>query len=256
MKKLLVFLYGALALVSTAGAQLQTSVEEPKALLNEINLRICVSGEELASAEYMRVIVKTAVDEGGRDLINHRLGVMPFRRVSESDKLQVKLQNFGGKAIQEISGEVEVFVSAYDPDSVVPIDMKQQIGKPVAPPILSAAGMTLIIYNRVLIDAIKAKTVDDPAAFKDFSRGNVGRENTIALRIQDPNMRFIGAGFTDANGAPIGRHAALMNVASANKMTMYDLYAEASRMVLFISTPKSLLKVPFSYKDVIVTQGR
>ena len=241
-------------MVCTAVGQLQASLEAPKTRLNEINLRICVSGEELAGAEYMRAIVKTAVDEAGRDLINHRVPRCEFRRVSESDKINVKLQNFGGQTIKEISGEVEVFVSKNDPDSVVPVDIKQEIGKPVASPILSAAGITLVIYNRELIDAIKSKTVDDPGALKDFSRGNVGRENTIALRIKDPNMRFVGAGFRDANGTGVGRHAALYNVASVDKMTMYDLYTEPVRMLFFLSTPKSLLKVPFSYRDVSVIQ--
>jgi len=76
------------------------------------------------------------------------------------------------------------------------------------------------------------------------------------LRIQDPNMRFVGAGFRDANGTGVGRHAALKNVASANKMTMYDLYTKPVRMLFFLSTPKSLIKIPFSYRDVTVTQAR
>lgn len=255
MKKLIVGLFGAVIMVCTAVGQIQASLEAPKARLNEINLRICVSGEELAGAEYMRAIVKTAVDEAGHDLINPRLRNGGFNRVSDSDKINVKLQNLGGKVIREFSGEVEVFISKNDPDSVVSIDnIEQEIGKPIASPILSAAGITLIIYNRELIDSIKSKTVDDPAALKDFSKGNVGRENTIALRIQDPNMRFVGAGFRDANDTGVGRHAALKNVASANKMTMYDLYTKPVRMLFFLSTPKSLIKVPFCYHDVTVTQ--
>jgi len=76
-------------------------------------------------------------------------------------------------------------------------------------------------------------------------------ENSFAMQVNDPQSKVIKVEFLDASGKVIDTNGSMR----MNDMRSYD-FAEplprGARLRVYVATTKSLVKVPFAIKDIIL----
>jgi len=157
IQKLALSLISTIAIVASADAQVQTQLGDVKdsrttgQFFGGLEVKIKLLGDSVADAESIRTVINTAVDDTGRDLVDHEKEQNKFvTRDGQSRQiweLNLNLKNPMRKAttIKELTGEADLFVPKNDPDSIVKVDdFQKQGGQPIASPALSAAGIAVI----------------------------------------------------------------------------------------------------------------
>jgi hypothetical protein len=271
----------ALALVTSANAQVHAQLGDVKdtrttgQFFGGLEVEIKLLGDAIAEAESIRTVVKTAVDDTGRDLVDREKEKNEFEkqngRGSQSSALRLNLKNPARKAntIKELTGEADLFVPKNDPDSIVKVDDFQKLGgKPVASPALSAAGIELVAFTKEQAEAEKAKKAEEA---KKSAKANLGEAlsgafgqmfgmgggpNDITVQLKDPNGKLVGVEFQDANGKKIESNGwSSMGDRKDKETKTYNFQQklpDTTRLVVYISTPKSMEIVPFTLKDVFL----
>jgi hypothetical protein len=264
----------------SAEAQVQTQLGDVKdsrttgQFFAGLEVEIKLLGDPLADALFMKTAVKTAVDDTGRDLVDYEKEKNEFEKLNTSGgqntKVTLKLKNPARKAgaIKELSGEVELFVPKNDPDSVMKLEGFQKLGgKPIVSPALSTAGIEITTFTKEQSDAIKAKKAEDA---KKASKANLGEAiseafgemfgmgggpNDITVQMKDPNQKLVGMEFQDANGRKINSNGSSGWSNKDKQMKTYHFDSklpETTRLVIYLSTPKSVVKVPFALTNVFL----
>jgi hypothetical protein len=271
----------ALALAVSAQAQLQTQLGDVKdtrttgKFFAGLEVEIKLLGDALADAQSMRLVVKTAVDDTGRDLVDHEKEdrnnfEKANNRGRQGTALSLNLKNPARKAttIKELSGNVEVYAPKNDPAAVVKVEGFQKLGgTPIVSPALTAAGVEITTYTKEQSDAIKAKKAGDA---KKGTQANVGETiseafggmfgmgggpNDITVQSKDPNEKIVDMEFQDASGKKVkgnGWSATNSNGTKTKTFNFPSKLPDSTALVIYLSTPKSMVEVPFALKDVFL----
>jgi hypothetical protein len=271
MKKLIPFLCLAFVLAAAAQAQIPPQAQTPQVQTQlgditdsrttgqffaglEVNIKLL--GDVVADAVSLQRTVKTAMDDTGRDLIDHEKEKNKFEKLHRNSgqgaELKLKLKNPSRKAatIKELTGEAELFVPKNDPDAIVKVpDFQKSGGKKIELPSLAAAGIELTIYTKEQQAAEKAKDGGDFGSM--FNMG--GGPNDINVQIKDPSQKLVDIEFQDASGEKIKTNgwSAMGEPKQMSKTFIFSSkLPDNAVLVIYLSTPKSMITVPFTLTNV------
>ena len=261
-----------LALGLSAEAQVQTQLGDVQdsrttgQFFGGLKVQIKLFGDIVGDVKSMRANVNTAVDDTGRDLVNHEKQDVEFKCYNINggqNYWELNLKNPARKAgtIKEISGEFELFTPKNDPDCVVKVnDFKKAGGKPIESPVLATARIEVTTYTQAQRDAWKASKKEGnigdalSEAFGSMFGGKSG-PNDITVQIKDPAKKIIQIEFQDADGKKIRENGWSGRTIEETLLRTYHFNSElpeTSRLVMQVITPKSVIKAPFALKDIFL----
>lgn len=243
-------------------------------------IELSVAGESLKGAKSMRVLLDTAVDETGRNIIREQR--TDFENIDEDQtetKVTIKMKNPSRSAmtLKEIAGSVELFVPARDPAATVTVtSLAKSIGVPVRAPALKASGIEITIWNKQQYEARKkAEEEKMKKSRAERSEAGVGEalteamtgifggllggldqmdENNIAFQVKDPQLKLVRIEIQDGKGEVIGSGG--MTIGDSKQQTrIYDLQEKLppdARVKIYVLTAKSMVKTPFRLEKVLL----
>ena len=242
---------------------------------SEIKLKLV--GDGLADIRGVRrVQITKAVDDTGRNLVTDEkissAGPFDFERigkVSSQIEKTIKLGNPARKAsvIKEIIGSIELYAPQKDPNAtVIAKNFTGQIGKPLVLPELRQKNIEITVLNKVQYDKMKkendersAKTTASPEiadalvnVFKQLFSGfmRVG-ENDLAFVVNDPNSALVDIEINDEHGVAYKR-GGRMSSERIHVLSFDRKIDDKAQLVIFLATPKSIIKVPLSLHDILL----
>ena len=268
-------------IVASAEAQVQTQLGDVKdsrttgQFFGGLEIKIKLLGDSAADAESIRTVINTAVDDTGRDLVDHEKQKNEFvKRNGQSQQsweLSVNLKNPARKAtaIKELTGEADLLVPKNDPDSIVKVvDFQKLGGRPIASPALSAAGIEIVAYTKEQVDAEKAKQAEEA---KKNPKANIGEAiagafgelfnigggpNSITVQLKDPKGIVADVEFQDESGKKIqGNGWSSSGDRKTKESKTYNFQTklpDTTRLVIYLATPKSVVTVPLTLQDVFL----
>ena len=242
---------------------------------SEIKLKLV--GDGLADIRGVRrVQITKAVDDTGRNLVTDdkisSAGPFDFERigkVSSQIEKTIKLGNPARKAsvIKEIIGSIELYAPQKDPNAtVIAKNFTGQIGKPLVLPELRQKNIEITVLNKGQYEKMKkendersAKTTASPEiadalvnVFKQLFSGfmRVG-ENDLAFVINDPNSALVDIEINDEHGVAYKR-GGRMSSERIHVLSFDRKIDDKAQLVIFLATPKSIVKVPLLLHDVLL----
>ena len=242
---------------------------------SEIKLKLV--GDGLADIRGVRrVQITKAVDDTGRNLVTDEkissAGPFEFERigkVSSQIEKTIKLGNPARKAsvIKEIIGSIELYTPQKDPNAAVIVkNFTAQIGKPLALPELRQKNIEITVLNKVQYEKMKKETDERSVkkaaspeiadalvnVFKQLFSGfmRVG-ENDLAFIINDPNSALVDIEINDEHGAAYKR-GGRMSSERIHVLSFDRKIDDKAQLVIFLATPKSIIKVPLSLHDILL----
>jgi len=268
-------------IVASADAQVQTQLGDVKdsrttgQFFGGLEVKIKLLGDSVADAESIRTVINTAVDDTGRDLIDHEKQKNEFVKKNgqsqQSWELSVNLKNPTRKAtaIKELTGKADLLVPKNDPDSIVKVDDFQKLGgQPIASPALSAAGIEIVAYTKEQADAEKAKQAEEA---KKNPKANIGEAiagvfgemfnmgggpNSITVQLKDPKEMVADVEFQDESGHKIKGNgwssSGDIKTKASKTYNFQSKLPDSTRLVIYLATPKSVVTVPLTLKDVFL----
>ena len=280
MRLPLCFLF-VLLIAGSANAQVQTQLGDVKdsrttgQFFGGLEVKIKLLGDPVSDAESIRTVITKAVDDTGRDLIDHEKQKNEFEKKNgqrqQTWELSVDLKNPTRKAtaIKELTGTADLYVPKNDPDSIVKVEEFQKTGgQPIVSPALSAAGVEVVAYTKEQADAEKAKQAEEA---KKNSKANIGEAiagafgeifnmgggpNGITVQLTDPKEIVAGVEFQDASGTKIpGNGWSSSGNRKTKQIKTYNFQTklpDTARLVIYLATPKSIVSAPFALKDVFL----
>jgi hypothetical protein len=184
------------------------------------------------------------------------------------NSVTLKLKNPARKAatVKEIAGTLELFVPKLDPDSTVAIEeFQKKTGARFEAPALEKSKVKVIAWNKAQFaalqekkkaaDAKKPKGISEAlgSAFSGiFGIGNMN-DNDFALQVEDPDSKVVEIEFQDAAGKRLETNGRSSSGGNELKTMFYNLrnkLPENAKLVIYLATPKALVKVPVALKDV------
>lgn len=223
-----------------------------------------------------RVIVSSAADDTGRDLVDHEAGepmLETNQRMNMDDKsapaqVSVTLKNPDRKAgsVKEVRGEIELFIPARDPNSLADLaKFVPQSGKPLAHKALKANGVEITILTPAQIDAERKRRLDakkkeyadysyDEETLKNvldsFSESNLAlEENDLVARIKDPNRHIQDIAYLDASGQP--QHVSVRDDEGLTRLSTWVGKPQPDwKLRVTMRTAKNTSRHAFVLKDV------
>jgi hypothetical protein len=229
-------------------------------------------GDDVADAKRLRVQPLSAVDDTGRDLIDpEKLNNIDYEEVEKgsgsSHRVSLEFKNPARKAttIKELKGRIELFVPKNDPSAIAIFDnLKNAYGRPLDSEVLKQNGIEFIAVDKAAYSADQKKQTDQAAAkakaegasdeqikmmtelAADFDSVD---ENSLVLRVKDPNHKLIGFELRRANGEKI--HLSSTMTTQDHKTVSFDDPVPADgRLVLYVGTAKAVVAKDFSFNDV------
>jgi hypothetical protein len=227
-----------------------------------------------------RVLLSSAVDDSGRSLLdpeakepelelNHRGSLHQSGDTPLPAAISVNLKNPDRSAtkVKEVLGEIELYMPGKDPNSVAEIaKFMTFMGKPLAHQALKANGVELALVSAAEIEAEKKKRAD--AKRKEYAdMGYSGEdlesmissiidsllggadENSVFVRIEDPNQRIQNISYIDAAGE--SQH---VSVRDSEGIMWLDTWAGRPandwKLSINMKTPKNIVRYAFALKDV------
>ena len=165
-------------------------------------------------AKGCRIVISKAVDDTGVDLALPESSAAEFRAARVNEMFTLKLKSPDRKAghIQELSGNVEVFVPSNDSAATVTIDWSQkQVAIPIRSEALKSAAVELTAwtadqYNAYLknkeAEDLKDSEAKERAAIKTLQE----REAQLPVAVQEKGIANIKAAFaTGREAQALGR---------------------------------------------------
>lgn len=248
----------------------------------EIELKL--TGDDLADAKAARLLLKTAVDDTGRDLMPEKRDDPDFQKAfgSSLPDLKAALKNpaRAAGAVKEISGEVQLFIPGRDPASTVVVDkLATRWDKAVASPALKTqkievrvvsakahraeaqkgqAEMEKEMEKRKAEMEKEAKAAgEDPEAIEalmELAQGFLGMmgevgDNDLILRIKDAENRLLEVEVTDKSGQPISSQGT-MTSGELRIMNFPEKLPPDAKLKFLLKTKKAIVATPFSLKEV------
>lgn len=205
-----------------------------------LEVKLILSGPELASAKGMRVRLASATDDTGKNLIDkEKLGFFgnDFRPLEEpfgpepakkgDFEAEVKLANppRAAKSL-DLTGTIELLSPDADPASVISADVTATAGKPIDNPALKAAGAEI--------------TLEKPKG-DDFS-----------YKLKDPGNKVAVIEFCTADGKPLKTNGtSSMGFGSTKSCSVTIPNApDKATVKIHLLTDKSVIKVPLKLTGV------
>lgn len=240
-----------------------------------LEIELNVMSDSLADARAMRFSVSSAKDDQGTDLIKKDDDGFDSNEFEELDsfnldngraQLKVELKNPLRKAlyVKELTGTLELFVPKNDENATVFIKkFSEQTGSPLKSQKLANVKTEVTILTKEEYEKANAEKEAEPSenmgdalgeAFSEaFSSmfnmiGSVG-ENSVILRVSDPEEAILSTEFYDAAGEQIDSYGRT----TMGDTSVYDfeqpLPADAE-VRLYLRTEKSIVKLPLQMKDI------
>jgi len=176
----------------------------------------------------------------------------------------------GSKAIESVSGVLELVIPDLDPGSTVVIEnIPAKYGSSIGSEALAKAGVTLTVFDKKsAYAAAGAKTRGGP---QDYDSGTMfgtffplppgfprpGMEGgDIAVAIDDPDEHLVGLEVQAVDGSPLrynhnGQyHSSSLAGSPGRRFDTYHLATDLpsdARLVCWLITSKSLLRIPFHF---------
>lgn len=247
-----------------------------------LKVTLDVSGyDDVDQVKSVECSLTAATDDTGKNLIKAEKGFFDrteFRPNENSGSLeiQVKLKNPARKAaFIKLEGTLDIFVPADDPEATIKIsNAKKTAGTPVKSEVLKAANASVVLRlpkkpneeasgtdteaNEANVD-VKDEPLEatlgegvEQAFSGMFSIG--GGPNSITLEIVDPEEKIKGIEFFSSKGKKIKPNgASSTGDETAKLIKTFDFEAplpETAEMRIYVVTPKSERKIPFSLSNV------
>jgi hypothetical protein len=235
------------------------------------DIELSVTGASLTGAKAMRVLLSTAIDETGRNIIKE--SQTSFEEINEDEteaSVRVKMKNPSRSAmtIKEVTGNIEIFVPAKDPAATLTVtSLSKSIGISINSPVLKASGIEITIWNKEQYEA--RKKVEEEKLKKSKSEEGIGGalmgifgglmdsfssmdENSIAFQIKDPESKIVRIEILDAKGESLGSGG--MTIGDSKQQTrIIDLQEKLppdAQVKIHILTAKSMIKAPFKLEKI------
>jgi hypothetical protein len=245
-----------------------------------LEIQLKVLGDVLADARAIRLLLSTAVDETGRNIVNEKETETEFKEMSEYERnaasVDLKLKTPARQAmhIREITGSFEIFVPGKDPASTVTItDLQKATGTPISAPALKAAGIEITMWNKQQFEARRKAEEEKLKKARQAEGANLGEafgealgklfgglfggldslsENSVAFQIKDPQSRLVAIEFQDDKGAAISG-SRMSSGGHADQTRIHDFEEKlpaTARIKLYVLTPRSVVKAPFKLNNI------
>jgi hypothetical protein len=205
-----------------------------------LEVKLILSGPELAAAKGMRVRVATATDNTGKNLIDkEKLGFFSdnFRPLEEpfgpgparkgDFETEVKLANPPRAATTfDLTGSIELLTPDADPASVISADVSTAAGKPLDNPALKAAGAAI--------------TLEKP------------KGDEFSYKIKDPGDKVAVVEFCNADGKPLKTNGTSSMGFGGTKSCSVSIPNAPDKVTVRIHllTDKSVTKVPLKLSGI------
>jgi len=232
-----------------------------------------------ADVAAVRTVVKSAVDDTGRNLVpddSGKSGLQPTQQgrpgraaeKPEPTKVTLELKNPARKAnvVTSVTGEIELYMPGKDPSSIATLPkFAAQAGKPLADPALKANGVEITLFGKEQLEAEKkrqleklkqdakkkgtaADTLEEMVA--DFSSEFLKpEEGEVVLKVQGPEGRIHEIVYVNAAGE---EKRAMMS--EKRGFTVLSTWGEKPgpdwSLRVRMKTPKSLARYSYALKDV------
>jgi hypothetical protein len=237
---------------------------------NALEVELKLAGEGLEDAKGARALVRTAVDDTGRNLIRENEESHDFEKSGQQGMppLKVSLKNPARKAVavRELSGQVEVFLPSRDAGAVTRVDkFLSRMDRPIVSPGLKAAQAGVTVISRKTYEAEKKKNEERrkaeaesagiagamAQAFSGLFEGMMGDigENDVLLRVEDKGKKVFSAEILDAKGSRIDNQGS-MTVGDFWILKYPEKLQDDASLVIYVMTPKALVSAPFSLKGI------
>lgn len=243
-------------------AQLTLTLELPK-----------VPSPDVAAS---RVLVSTAVDDTGRNLIDaergeaeletNRSGMMSPKEVSPAT-VSVTLKNPDRKAVavKQIAGEIELYMPSKDPNSIAEIPkFLSQAGKTLSHKALKANGVEIAPLSATQI-AAERKRLSDAKRKEATEAGMTGEDlenyvktfegmqlnlepSDVLVRIKDPNKRIQDMSYVDAAGEV--KHLSRREDEGLYIFSTWEKVQPDWKLRVSMKTPKNIARYAFALANV------
>jgi hypothetical protein len=245
-----------------------------------LEVQLKVLGDVLADAKAIRLLLTTAVDETGRNIINEKETETDFEEIDEYErnaaKIDIKLKTPARQAmhVREITGSFEIFVPAKDPASTITITgIQKSTGTPISAPALKAADIEITMWTKQQFEARRKAEEEKLRKAQKADEANLGEalgealtkvfgglfgsldnlsENSIAFQIKDPQSKLVGIEFLDDKGAAISG-SRFTSGSPKDQTRIHDFdekLPETTRVRLYVLTPRSVIKTPFKLDNI------
>lgn len=244
-----------------------------------LDVKLMLSGTELQKASAVRWRLTKAIDETDTDLQQPDGEAFPpgFDMFSRTFHLNLPARKV--QVIKDLSGEVDLLFPDRDPQATVKVS--DFIGKPrveVSHPSLKAGGATLTIVSKAEFDRMQGISPQAPSLtvneekndekeekpadvltgiFSSMFSGFNITDNSVIILEDDPQQCIMDVKFYNRAGGEISGIGVLSSTFLDNGATrkyrsfnFEQKQSEATVMKISVSTPKALVTVPFSLKDV------
>ena len=236
-----------------------------------LELKLKVLGDTVSEAKGVKVKITRAVDDTGRELLKDEERSADFTKPDEQGtgqaEVTVKLKNPARKAtvVKELSGEAIIFAPKKDPKAIANIkDFMSGSEKHLKHPALKASKVEVSVLTKKQYEEIKEKEKKE-AKEKGGEMGELGEalvkafgalfgsmmeigENSVILSIADPESKVVDMEFME-NGKRV-RNTSSMRMGDVRVYEFENPMPQDAQMVIYLLTPKSLIKAPFTLTDI------
>ena len=208
-----------------------------------LEIKLLISGAQLADAKGMRVKVESAIDQTGKDITSGGNKAVfgdefeplaePFGFDDDAKKpgeYEVKL-DLGNPAraakTVKITGKIELLLPKADPASIITANPVKDAGKPLVHPALKAAGVELTLTEAM------------------------GDE--VGYKMADPKNKVAAVEYCAADGKPLdtsGRSSMGFAGQKTNTVSLKNKLPAGALVKIFLLTEKSVLQVPLKLDAV------
>jgi hypothetical protein len=236
---------------------------------SNLEIELKLAGDGLEAVQGARAVVRKAVDDTGRNLLQENRQSNDFQKpTGETPALKIELKNPARRAgtLKEVSGQVELFVPERDAASTVRAEkFLSRVDRPIASPALKAAGAQVMVVSRKMYDEEKRKDEERrkkeaegagiagamAQAFGALFSGMFGEigENDLLIKVDDENKKVFAIEAADASGKKI-ENRGTMQTSGFWILSYGEKLPPDATLKIYLMTPKALVTAPFALKDV------
>jgi len=280
MKKLLAIALFAAPLLAQSKADTtvkQVNDRRTSGSFSQLMITIELPGVKSSEVAASRVLVSSAVDDSGQNLIDPQAQTPTldpnsrgmFGGQDDPVSVSVTLKNPARKAtaVKQVSGDIELYMPSKDPNSIAEIPkFTSTYGKPLTHKALKANGVEIMAMNETLLAAerkrlgdVKRKELKDNG-YDDETLNSVlssymesllkPDEGDVLLRVKDPNKRIQEMAYIDAKGET---KRAMMREEDTGFTTLSTWGEKPQpdwKLRVSMKTAKNIVRYPFSLTNV------
>jgi hypothetical protein len=238
-----------------------------------LQIQLDVTGERLQGAKAFRFVIDNAKDDLGTDLL--KKGEPAEEEFTELDEynfqdghagITISLKNPLRKAeyVKGLSGTLRLFNPKNDDDAVMLVkSVGEETGSPIKSDKLAKVGVELTILTKEQYEGKdnKKETGDDQKGEEDpgaglsnafgsmFGMSDGIDEDSVILKIKDPNSKVIGIEFLD----PDGKEMEEKSLMTMNEIRIYGFESKplaGTEMRVYLLTDKAVTGMPLKLEDI------